>query len=214
MNILIVGCGKVGSRLADTLCQLGHDVSIVASKRDSFDRLSDDFSGFTIQGVPIDLDILRQAGIEGCDAIAAVTEDDNTNIMVCQIAREIFNVPKIIARIFDPLREDIFSRFDIQSICPTNITVSSIYALLTDRTQTKHLTLGNEVLSVSTMKAPEELVGKSILDAARYLQPESLIAVLDETGQISMAMDAVLNPSHYHHIIKESDRLLLSTNVH
>ena len=92
MNILIIGCGKVGSRLADVLCQLGHDVAIIAQKRESFDLLSDDFSGFTIQGVPIDLDILRQAGIEGCDAIAAVTEDDNTNIMVCQIAREIFNV--------------------------------------------------------------------------------------------------------------------------
>ena len=129
MNILIIGCGKVGSRLADVLCQLGHDVAIIAQKRESFDLLSDDFSGFTIQGVPIDLDILRQAGIEGCDAIAAVTEDDNTNIMVCQIAREIFNVPRIVARIFDPLREDIFSRFDIQSVCPTNITVSSVYAM-------------------------------------------------------------------------------------
>ena len=118
MNVLVIGCGKVGSRLADVLCQLGHDVSIIAQKRESFDLLSDDFSGFTIQGVPIDLDILRQAGIEGCDAVAAVTEDDNTNIMVCQIAKEIFNVKKIIARIFDPLREDIFSRFDIQSVCP------------------------------------------------------------------------------------------------
>ena len=61
MNILIIGCGKVGSRLADILCQIGHDVSIIALKRESFDLLSDDFSGFTIQGVPIDLDILRQA---------------------------------------------------------------------------------------------------------------------------------------------------------
>ena len=65
MNVLIIGCGKVGSRLADILCQFGHDVSIIALKRESFDLLSDDFSGFTIQGVPIDLDILRQAGIEG-----------------------------------------------------------------------------------------------------------------------------------------------------
>ena len=105
MNVLIIGCGKVGSHLADTLCQLGHDVSIIALNRENFDLLSDDFSGLTIQGVPIDLDILRQAGIEECDALAAVTEDDNTNIMVCQIAREIFNVPKIVARIFDPLRE-------------------------------------------------------------------------------------------------------------
>ena len=212
MNILIIGCGKVGSRLADILCQLGHAVSIIALKRESFDLLSDDFSGFTIQGVPIDLDILRQAGIEGCDAIAAVTEDDNTNIMVCQIAREIFNVPKIIARIFDPLREDIFSRFDIQSVCPTNITVSSVYAMLTDRTQTKHITVGNEVMSVSTMKAPHELIGKSVAEAARYLQPESLIAVIDETGEITMAVDILLNPTH-HRTISEHDKLLVSTDI-
>ena len=212
MNILIIGCGKVGSRLADILCQIGHDVSIIALKRESFDLLSDDFSGFTIQGVPIDLDILRQAGIEGCDAIAAVTEDDNTNIMVCQIAREIFNVPKIIARIFDPLREDIFSRFDIQSVCPTNITVSSVYAMLTDRTQTKHITVGNEVMSVSTMKAPHELIGKSVAEAARYLQPESLIAVIDETGEITMAVDILLNPTH-HRTISEHDKMLVSTDI-
>ena len=212
MNVLVIGCGKVGSRLADVLCQLGHDVSIIAQKRESFDLLSDDFSGFTIQGVPIDLDILRQAGIEGCDAVAAVTEDDNNNIMVCQIAKEIFNVKKIIARIFDPLREDIFSRFDIQSVCPTNITVSSVYAMLTDRTQTRHITVGNEVLSVSTMKAPEELVGKTVMEAARYLQPESLIAVVDETGTITMTVDVLLGTAH-HRSVLSTDKLLVSTDI-
>lgn len=212
MNILIIGCGKVGSRLADTLCQLGHDISIISTRRESFDLLSDDFSGFTIQGVPIDLDTLRQAGIEGCDAVAAVTEDDNTNIMVCQIAREIFNVPKIIARIFDPLREDIFSRFDIQSVCPTNITVSSVYAMLTNRTQTRHLTVGNEVMSVSTTKVPTELVGMTIADAARSLQPESLIAVVDNTGEIIMVVDVLLK-SDNHYTLCEHDKLLIATDI-
>lgn len=212
MNVLIIGCGKVGSHLADTLCQLGHDVSIIALNRENFDLLSDDFSGLTIQGVPIDLDILRQAGIEECDALAAVTEDDNTNIMVCQIAREIFNVPKIVARIFDPLREDIFSRFDIQSVCPTNITVSSVYAMLTNRTQTRHITVGNEVMSVSTMKAPHEVWGKTVAEAARYLQPESLIAIVDETGEITMAVDVLLNPSTQR-TISSSDKLLVSTDI-
>ncbi|MEE0212204.1 MAG: TrkA family potassium uptake protein [Negativibacillus sp.] len=212
MNILIIGCGKVGSRLADVLCQLGHDVAIIAQKRESFDLLSDDFSGFTIQGVPIDLDILRQAGIEGCDAIAAVTEDDNTNIMVCQIAREIFNVPRIVARIFDPLREDIFSRFDIQSVCPTNITVSSVYAMLTKRTQTRHITVGNEVMSVSTMEPPRELVGLTVEEAARQLQPESLIALVDQTGEISMTVDLLLDPNHFR-TIRATDKLLVSTDI-
>ena len=195
MNILIIGCGKVGSRLADVLCQLGHDVAIIAQKRESFDLLSDDFSGFTIQGVPIDLDILRQAGI-----------------MVCQIAREIFNVPRIVARIFDPLREDIFSRFDIQSVCPTNITVSSVYAMLTKRTQTRHITVGNEVMSVSTMEPPHELVGLTVEEAARRLQPESLIALVDQTGEISMTVDLLLDPNHFR-TIRATDKLLVSTDI-
>ena len=213
MNILIIGCGKVGSRLADTLCQLGHDVSIVALKRESFELLSDEFSGLTIQGVPIDLDILRQAGIEECDALAALTEDDNTNIMVCQIAREIFNVPKIIARIFDPLREDIFSRFDIQAVCPTNITVSSVYAMLTKRTQTRHLTVGNEVMSVSTISASDEMYGKTVEEVARMMQPESLMAIIDETGATTMVVDLLLGPAH-HRTIRPGDKLLICTNIH
>ena len=102
-----------------------------------------------------------------------------------------FQRSKIVARIFDPLREDIFSRFDIQSVCPTNITVSSVYAMLTKRTQTRHLTVGNEVMSVSTMPAPEELHGKTVEQAARMLQPESLIAIIDETGETIMVVDLI-----------------------
>lgn len=144
---------------------------------------------------------------------AAVTEDDNTNIMVCQIAREISTSPKLSARIFDPLREDIFSRFDIQSVCPTNITVSSVYAMLTKRTQTRHLTVGNEVMSVSTMPAPEELHGKTVEQAARMLQPESLIAIIDETGETIMVVDLILGPAH-HRTIRPGDKLLICTNIH
>lgn len=212
MNILIVGCGKVGSRLADVLCQMGHDVSIVDHEREHFTQLSDDFSGFTIQGVPIDQDILRQAGIEGCDAIAAVTEDDNTNIMVCQIAREIFHVDKIIARIYDPLREDIFSRFNIKSICPTNMTVSSVYSILTDREQTKHLTLGQNVLAFSTVKPPKEIIGLSIQDAARVISPENLFAVMDEQKKIIMVTEAFINPN-VTFVIHQEDRLIIETSM-
>ena len=77
MNILIVGCGTVGAALADQLCARGHDVSIVDANAESFSRLSQNFTGFTLTGVPIDSDVLRKAGIEGCDVVAAVTHNDN-----------------------------------------------------------------------------------------------------------------------------------------
>ena len=82
---------------------------------------------------------------------------------------------------------DVYKRQ--QSVCPTNITVSSVYAMLTKRTQTRHITVGNEVMSVSTMEPPHELVGLTVEEAARRLQPESLIALVDQPGEISMTVD-------------------------
>ena len=124
MNIIIVGCGKVGSRLAYQLSDDGHDVVIVDNDRDAFKALPHEFNGITVVGVPIDQDVLKQAGIESADIFAALSPDDNLNIMACQVAKEIFKVPKVIARIYNPEREYIFHQFGLDTICPTNITVN------------------------------------------------------------------------------------------
>ena len=95
MNILIVGCGRVGRRLVHVLERLGHDVSVLdedAANLALLNELEPPFSGMAVAGVPIDGDVLRSAGIEACDAVAAVTKDDNINLMVAQIARELFGV--------------------------------------------------------------------------------------------------------------------------
>ncbi len=102
MNILVVGCGKVGSQLSNILSSMGHDTAVIDPDPASFERLSDDFRGYTVAGVPIDQTVLRRGGIEACDALAAVTEDDNTNVMVCQLAREVFHVPRVLARVLIP----------------------------------------------------------------------------------------------------------------
>ena len=131
MNILIVGCGKVGSYLARVLENLGHDISIVdksASALDASDnvRLAG-FGGLCVSGEPIDVDVLRSAGIESCDAVVAVTPNDNTNIMVAEVATKIFGVRNVTARIYDPARQEVFSdRMDFQTICPTTLTVDSL----------------------------------------------------------------------------------------
>ena len=95
MNILIIGCGKVGSRLAGFLSRRGHAVSIVDRSPWAFDRLDDDFTGYTVEGIPLDGDVLKEAGIEGCDILVAVTNDDNINLMVGQMAREIFQLQEL-----------------------------------------------------------------------------------------------------------------------
>ena len=131
MNILIIGCGRVGSHLVRTLEDLGHDVSVLEGDEKNVDRLlsmeNHEFGGMVQIGSPIDEDMLRQAGIENCDAVAAVCPEDNINLMVCQIASEIFHVPRVLARVADPVRKKIFAeRFGMHIICSTNLTVEAI----------------------------------------------------------------------------------------
>ena len=212
MNILIIGCGKVGSRLADVLCQLGHDVAIIAQKRESFDLLSDDFSGFTIRGVPIDRTF---CGRQASRVVTPSLLSPRTITPTSWSARLQGKFSTFLALL--PVSSTRCGRtsspaFDIQSVCPTNITVSSVYAMLTKRTQTRHITVGNEVMSVSTMEPPHELVGLTVEEAARRLQPESLIALVDQTGEISMTVDLLLDPNHFR-TIRATDKLLVSTDI-
>mgnify|MGYP000052387887 CR=1 FL=1 len=118
MNILIVGCGRVGRRLVHVLERLGHDVSVLdedAANLALLNELEPPFSGMAVAGVPIDGDVLRSAGIEACDAVAAVTKDDNINLMVAQIARELFGVKHVIARVAEPSRKEVYTeRFGLR----------------------------------------------------------------------------------------------------
>ncbi len=98
--------------------ELGHDVVLIDASAENIAQLSPDFSGVTAVGFPMDIKSLRAAGIEGCDAVAVATPDDNLNITVGQIAKNFFGIPKVIARISDPYRENIFERFGLQTVCP------------------------------------------------------------------------------------------------
>ena len=125
MNVVIVGCGRVGARIAATLDQGGHRVSIVDVNSGAFRRLPQDFSGRAIIGTGIDEDVLKAAGIEDANAFFAVTNGDNTNIMTAQVAHSVFEVPHVVARIYDPVREDTYRRMGIHTVCPTT-TIASL----------------------------------------------------------------------------------------
>ena len=121
MNVVILGCGRIGSTLAMSMTRDGHNVAIIDRNGDSFRRLGPDFTGKTILGNGIDDPVLRKAGIEKADAFVAVTNGDNTNIMSVQIAKERFNVPKLITRIYDPIRACAYRELGIETICTTVI---------------------------------------------------------------------------------------------
>ncbi len=125
MKVVIMGCGRVGARIASILDHNGHDVSVVDTDPRAFRRLAPDFGGQTIIGTGIDEDVLRSAGIEDATAFIAVTNGDNRNIMAAQVARHVFNVPEVICRIYDPVREDTYRRLGLTTVCPTT-TISAI----------------------------------------------------------------------------------------
>ncbi|WP_040195531.1 potassium channel family protein [Candidatus Soleaferrea massiliensis] len=206
MNILIVGCGKVGASLAGILDQQRHAVSIVDRHESSFERLDDDFSGLTVAGVEIDQDVLKSAGIEACDALAAVTSDDNVNIMVSQVAKLIFKVPKVLARIYDPAREDIFSSFGIDTLCPTNLTVATICSVFAGVQRTsKIVPIGSSNIQMTTTPVPEELVGLHISEI-ELPEDVSLFGVMHENDKVTLS-------GTYNIKLKETDYLMINRVV-
>ena len=125
MKAVVMGCGRVGARIAGLLDQSGNRVTVIDTDSRAFRRLPAGFGGETVIGTGIDEDVLRRAGIEDADAFIAVTNGDNRNIMASQVARLVFQVPEVVCRIYDPVREDTYRRLGLTTVCPTT-TISAI----------------------------------------------------------------------------------------
>ena len=126
MKVVIMGCGRVGAWLARLLDADGHQVTVLDTdpysfRRLGFPRLLPDFNGTALVGNGIDEEALRRAGIVDADAFVAVTQGDNRNVMAAQIAKHIFNVPRVICRIYDPLRQELYNTLGLEAISPTTI---------------------------------------------------------------------------------------------
>lgn len=121
MKVLIMGCGRVGARLASLLDEDGHEVTVLDNDVYSFRRLPSTFNGAALFGNGTDQEALKKAGIEEVDVFVALTQGDNRNVMSCQIARHIFNVPRVMCRIYDPLREEMYSALGLETISPTKV---------------------------------------------------------------------------------------------
>lgn len=126
MRIVIVGIGRVGARLANLLDDK-HNVVALDINEGAFRRLRADFRGSTIRGNGIDIDVLRMSGAGRADVLIAVTNGDNRNLMTVQVAKEVLNVPKVIARVYDPVRAAIFSDMGLETISPTITGASRLF---------------------------------------------------------------------------------------
>ncbi len=121
MKIVIMGCGRVGAQIASLLEQDGHEITILDIDAYSFRRLPPDFSGTALLGNGMDEEVLKRAGIEQADVFVAMTQGDNRNVMAAQIAKHIFNVPRVISRIYDPLRQEMYDTLGLEAFSPTTI---------------------------------------------------------------------------------------------
>ena len=127
MRVVILGCGRLGAKVADVLDRAGHDVTVIASDSEAFQRLPNSFGGRTRVGDGTDVDVLRAYGVDRADAFIALSDGDNTNVMASQIAKHVLGVPRVISQIKDPIREDTYGSLGMQTICPTRLGADLIH---------------------------------------------------------------------------------------
>jgi len=163
MHVIIVGCGRVGAELAKLLANEGHNVVIIDKSPDSFDRLGSTFNGLTMTGNGFDQELLKQVGIEKADAFCAVTNGDNTNLISAQVARRIFRVPKVIARVYDPQRAHIYAALGLDIISGTTLFASMLRDKIIESRFSSYL-IETKDLGVFEIEVKDDLIGKTPSD--------------------------------------------------
>lgn len=165
MYVVVVGCGRVGSQLATFLSEEGHDVAIIDRNVDAFKRLGSTFNGLSIEGLGFDKDILVEAGIEKTDVFAAVTDLDNTNMMAVEVATKIFDVPRAIARLYNPTRSLTYEKLGLEYICGTVMLAEKMLETIIAPNIDILATVGN--FYIIRVLANESFVGKTISQVDR-----------------------------------------------
>ncbi len=125
LYVVVVGCGRIGSRVANRLSGNGHSVVVIDRREQAFDGLTAEFGGFRIEGNATELSVLKQAKLHQADVCIATTQEDNVNLMVAQVAERVFSVPLVLAQVYDPKRKEVYERLGIRVICPNSIAVES-----------------------------------------------------------------------------------------
>lgn len=164
MKMIVVGCGRLGCDLSLALVQEGHTVTVVDVDEAAFEKLGARFPGKRINGVGFDRDVLLQSGIERADGLAAVTASDNANIITGRIAKNIFRVPQVVARLYEPSRAEIYRRLGLQTISSTSWGANRIMQLLTHSRLDPILELGSGDVSLVEIEIGPRLDGRKIQD--------------------------------------------------
>jgi len=202
MHVIIIGCGRVGSELAKLLSSEGHDVVIIDNNQRSLERLGGTFNGLALVGSGFNLSLLKQAGIEKADAFCTVTNGDNTNLICAQVAKKIFKVPKVFARIYDPQRADIYAALGLDIISGTILFAAMLRDKIIESRFSSYL-IETKELGVIEIEAKGELVGKKIQEI--NLPGEFLVVAIRR-------LDGVILPEP-NTVLKTKDVLMAAVKV-
>ncbi len=164
MNVIVVGCGRVGSQLSTLLSIEGHNVVVIDKDPEAFKRLGSVFNGVTLKGLGFDEDILEEAGVRECDAFAAVTNLDNTNLMAAEVARKIFGVRHVVARLYNPVRERTYTQLGLDYVCGTTLVAE----VLMEKIMAGH---GHHIASVGDVEVVQFL-GSSAIEGKKASEVE------------------------------------------
>ncbi len=164
MKIIVIGCGRMGAALARTLILREHSVTVIDRDPDAFARLGPAFKGRMVTGVGFDRDVLVEAGIQKCDGLAAVTASDEANAVAGRVASQMFRVPRVVARLYDPGKAEIYRRLGLQTISPVTWGVNRIADLLCYSQFDAVSTLGAGQVDMVDVEAPQLLIGKTVKD--------------------------------------------------
>jgi trk system potassium uptake protein TrkA len=181
MRVVIVGCGRVGAQLANDLSSQRHAVVVIDASPLSFGRLSREFSGRMLTGIGFDRDVLQQAEIESADALAATTDKDNVNIVVAVTAKEVFRVPRVVARIYDPEAAELYRREGIPTVTPTLQAATAMKAMIANAGINTLATLGSGEVELVQVEVGRPLAGRSLQELT--IPGESVVTAIVRRGQ-------------------------------
>jgi trk system potassium uptake protein TrkA len=162
MRVIIMGCGRVGEMVARLMVDEGHEVAVIDQDPNALVHLGPNFKGRKIRGVGFDRDVLVQAGIEQADAFAATSSSDNANIIAARIARNVFKVPRVVARLYDPRRAEIYRRLGLMTISSAEWGAERIRELILHIELDPRMTFGNGEVSLLTIEAPRQWIGRNV----------------------------------------------------
>ena len=194
MNFLVVGCGRVGAELSYRLFKSGHQVVVVDSRREAFNRLHPDFRGRTLEGEGLAENVLERAGIKDANGLAAVTNSDTLNAAVAHTAQAVFNVPIVVVRNYDPALRPVIEAFGLQTVSSTTWGAQRVEELLTNPLQKIVYSAGNGEVEVYEIAIPEHLRGLTIAALLKPLSQCYPVAITRAGRSMLPNADVMLEP--------------------